>query len=436
MMEHLQLPNSVRSDHADLARALEESIQAFCSISDVPVAFFDQNGTAVWECQGHGKICSFFEFHKEPNSVCGRNLAASAKLASQLSEPYVFVCKAGLVKIAVSLIVDEKLVGCFMAGPVIMGGLKESVITNIFSLSSVPMEAYPKIILFLRSMKVFKAKEVSYLAALLYNSILAPITPNENYSKINSQYQEQRRIGESLQKHKKEQRKMPYPFALENQMIERIQEGDKEAGLDLLHRLLTELSVLEAGDLSAIKTKVLSICALLSRAVAERFHFSQEETEIHFNYMNDLNEAANLQELERLAVHLVDTIAESFSAGLYSGRSQIIIQAVRIVHDYYKDGISLAAAAEHLHTNPSYLSMLFRQETGVTFTDYLNQTRINRSCELLHTTGFSLAEIATLSGFEDQSYFSKVFKKLKGITPKDYRKQQTESQRRLESKRK
>jgi YesN/AraC family two-component response regulator len=65
--------------------------------------------------------------------------------------------------------------------------------------------------------------------------------------------------------------------------------------------------------------------------------------------------------------------------------------------------------------------MLFKQEMGVTFTDYLNQVRINRSCELLTNTSLSLIDVSLQAGFDDQSYFSKVFKKIKGVTPKSYR---------------
>jgi YesN/AraC family two-component response regulator len=65
--------------------------------------------------------------------------------------------------------------------------------------------------------------------------------------------------------------------------------------------------------------------------------------------------------------------------------------------------------------------MLFKQEMGVTFTDYLNQVRINKSCELLTNTSLNLIDVSLQAGFDDQSYFSKVFKKLKGITPKSYR---------------
>ena len=55
------------------------------------------------------------------------------------------------------------------------------------------------------------------------------------------------------------------------------------------------------------------------------------------------------------------------------------------------------------------------------FTDYLSRTRIERSIELLRDTDMSLLEIAGLVGFEDQSYFTKVFKKETGLSPKKYR---------------
>jgi YesN/AraC family two-component response regulator len=59
---------------------------------------------------------------------------------------------------------------------------------------------------------------------------------------------------------------------------------------------------------------------------------------------------------------------------------------------------------------------------GVTFTDYLNNVRIKVSKDLLISTNLSLLDISLYSGFEDQSYFTKVFKKIESCTPKEYRK--------------
>ncbi len=421
-MDHFTLPQSVKNGIPELAEKVEEAIEAFCGITEVPVTFFNSQGAIEWECHRQSKFCNFFDVYSGPNSVCMKNLISASKLAAQLGEPYVFVCKAGLVKIAVSLILNGQVAGSFMAGPIIMGGLKESVITNVFSLNNIHFDSYPKIILFLRGMKVFKPKEVSYLSSLFGNCILAAITPNADYSSINSQYKEQKRIGENLQKYKKENRTMPYPYELESMLIESVKDGDAKNSLETFKKFLGEISLIEVGDLSSIKTKVLGICTILSRIAAERTSLPQEQTESYFYDMNVLNQAVSFQELSILASNLIESIAKSISSSAYSGSSQIIKLAIRDISENYKHKISLKTIADHLHTNPSYLSTLFKQEMGTTFTGYLNQVRISRSCELLADSNLSLIDISMQCGFDGQSYFTKVFRKIKGLTPKDYRK--------------
>lgn len=421
-MDHFTLPPNVKNGIPELAEKVEEAIESFCGITDVPVTFFNNQGIIEWECHKQSKFCNFFDVYQDPSSVCMKNLISSSKLAAQLGEPYVFVCKAGLVKIAVSLIINGQVIGSFMAGPIIMGGLKESVITNVFSLNNIHFDSYPKIILFLRGMKVFKPKEVSYLSSMLGNCILAAITPNADYSSINSQYKEQKRIGENLQKYKKENKTMPYPYDLESKLIENVKDGDTTSSLETFKKFLGEISLIEVGDLSSIKTKVLGICTILSRVATERTNLPQELAESYFYDMNVLNQAVSFQELSILASNLIESITQSVASSTYGGNSQIIKLAIQNINENYKNRISLKTVAEHLHTNPSYLSTLFKQEMGTTFTDYLNQVRINRSCELLADTSLSLIDISIQCGFDGQSYFTKVFRKIKGSTPKDYRK--------------
>jgi len=64
---------------------------------------------------------------------------------------------------------------------------------------------------------------------------------------------------------------------------------------------------------------------------------------------------------------------------------------------------------------------LFKQVTGISFKEYLNKVRIEEAKSLLEHTDYSIMEIAVACGYSDQSYFTKVFKKATGITPKQYR---------------
>jgi len=82
---------------------------------------------------------------------------------------------------------------------------------------------------------------------------------------------------------------------------------------------------------------------------------------------------------------------------------------------------SLEQIAASVHLSPSHISGLFRKETGQTVSAYIGFVRIEKSKQLLKTTQLSIAEIASRCGFEEQSYFSRVFRKQTGLSPKAYR---------------
>lgn len=96
-------------------------------------------------------------------------------------------------------------------------------------------------------------------------------------------------------------------------------------------------------------------------------------------------------------------------------------KAVNFIGQHYSEPITLAYVADEVHLNPAYFSTLFKKEIGMSFKEYLNHVRIEESKRLLSNSNFSIIDIAIAVGFEDQSYFSKVFKKYTGMTPKQFR---------------
>ena len=83
--------------------------------------------------------------------------------------------------------------------------------------------------------------------------------------------------------------------------------------------------------------------------------------------------------------------------------------------------LGLKNLASQLNVNPSYLSTLFKKETGSTLTEYVNQKRIEHAVFLLNSSSLQIQMIAQYSGIPDVNYFTKTFKKIIGITPKEYR---------------
>ena len=112
-----------------------------------------------------------------------------------------------------------------------------------------------------------------------------------------------------------------------------------------------------------------------------------------------------------------------------SGYSQPIQKAIiRIDSDLTAD-LSLHALAEAQGINASYLSTLFRRETGETVTDHVNRKRVELAVHLLSTTNLQVQTVAQHCGFADVHYFTKVFKKLTGETPRQMRDRRREDTR-------
>lgn len=92
-----------------------------------------------------------------------------------------------------------------------------------------------------------------------------------------------------------------------------------------------------------------------------------------------------------------------------------------IKENYYKHDLSLKQVSAYIDLHFNYLSQIFKSVTGISFSRYINIYRIQKACELIEKGEHFVKNIAQKVGFEDPLHFSKVFKSIKGISPKDYR---------------
>ena len=107
------------------------------------------------------------------------------------------------------------------------------------------------------------------------------------------------------------------------------------------------------------------------------------------------------------------------SSQLLAGRAQSLIR------EYYNQGINLEAAARKLHVSEEYLSKQFKKETGITFSETMKQYRIEQVKRLLLESELKLNQIASITGYSDPKYMSKVFKAETGMLPNEYRRMNT-----------
>ena len=107
------------------------------------------------------------------------------------------------------------------------------------------------------------------------------------------------------------------------------------------------------------------------------------------------------------------------NSGIYSKQ---IVRALDYISEHLHTRIMINEAAKHLQISSAYLSRLFKSETGMAFSDYVNRKKIEEASSLLRFSEYTDLEISTLLCFSSQSYFIKIFKKYVGMTPREYKK--------------
>lgn len=101
--------------------------------------------------------------------------------------------------------------------------------------------------------------------------------------------------------------------------------------------------------------------------------------------------------------------------------SSMVRDCINFINFHYMEPLSLEVLAGRFAVNKNYLSSRFHQEVGMTVTAYINRTRIERSVSMLEKTSRTIQEIAESCGFSDGNYYTRIFRKLNGMTPNEYR---------------
>ncbi|WP_315795806.1 response regulator [Paenibacillus sp. BIC5C1] len=136
---------------------------------------------------------------------------------------------------------------------------------------------------------------------------------------------------------------------------------------------------------------------------------------------SELGRMKNIRELEQGL--------QSFFSGLFhllrqhrviGSYSRHVTQTIHFILERYSGYVTLELAASVIGLNASYLSRIFKEETQRTFSEYLNQVRIDAGCKLLDSGRYSIKEISMQVGFTTHNYFFKVFKEITGLTPQAY----------------
>lgn len=196
--------------------------------------------------------------------------------------------------------------------------------------------------------------------------------------------------------------------------------GDNEQAKKALHLFVHESKLATKRTMRNYKSLLTMLNHFCQMALLQTSVHPSHTLRLAASISVRIENTTSLSKLDQMAndiCHKYCLLVKNYANNIYSKLTKDIIAYVEMHLD---EDLSLAALASQFKKNASSLSAIFSRETGQTLTKYVQQARVQEAIRLMNSTKQSVSEIAVAVGYQDFSYFSKVFSRIIGMSPREY----------------
>ncbi len=351
---------------------------------------------------------------------CEKTHADSAYFAERWGGKYEYLCPLGLCFITCSIATYDEQPYAMITGPFLMVPLQEFVhedLQNVFQ-----GKHSQNLLASLKGIPFVTCNRVAYVADMI--KLVAKNTSSVLYKKNQIQHEVTdagKRMTELIYHHKGMEDALQLQLNLERQLINSIKLRDRENAQKLLNDILGSIYFNSYGDLKIIKARVTElVIGLLREAISAGVNIDHVFS-LSGDYIGEIQKLESMRELDLWLSKALNAIMYSVFPSNNLRHSAVIARVCQYIDENYMKKITLNELAQLAGFSVSYLSKMFKEETQKSISAYMNMIRIENAKKLLLSTDMSLVELAYVVGFEEQSYFTKVFKKIEGVSPGKFR---------------
>ena len=353
---------------------------------------------------------------------CNEERKRSLKVAIETGQSYISLCHAGIVLVCVPVMDKEKALGGMFFGKCLWEPVTAMIVRDIQKrLKGLKIDR-AKLARVIGKLAVVPGRKVNEAAEFLFDLLYEvggfdPLVLRWHRHRSEQQSQ----IGEFIQEQKKLGAEWQYPLKSERELIRKVKIGDRTGAKEILNSILGTILFHNPNELGALKARLLELLSILSRSAVEGGVDIDVMLEKNLGYVNKvmrINEQGDL-------CAWISTALNEFIELVYSSQdSKKLTQiqpAINYIEANYDKAMTLGEIARASYLSVSRLAHVFKEQMGMTMIDYLTSVRIEKAKHLLLATDLNCTEVCFKVGYNNQSYFTRTFKELVGMTPRRFR---------------
>jgi two-component system response regulator YesN len=367
------------------------------------------------DCQP--KFCRIIQNSTAGRSRCSKERRRSLKIAIETGQSYISLCHAGIVLVCVPIMDKDRALGGIFFGKCLWEPVTQILINDVEKRLNGIRVNRKKLTAALRELPFIQGRKINEAAQFLFDLLyeVAAFDPRViRWRRERSEQQSQ--IGEFIQERKKLGTEWHYPLESERELMGKVKIGDRTGAKEILNSILGTILFKTIGELGILKARLLELLSILSRSAVEGGVNIDVMLEKNLTYVNKVMQINNQEDL----CAWISAALNEFIELVYSSQDARKVSQIRPAINYidanYNKPITLADVAKASHLSISRLAHIFKEQMGITIIDYLTSVRIERAKQLLLATDQNCTEICFEVGYNNQSYFTRTFKGLVGMT--------------------
>ena len=209
----------------------------------------------------------------------------------------------------------------------------------------------------------------------------------------------------------------------EPELLTAIKEGDTGRGRAILNRILTAIYASAEDNLDLLKSCLLELVVMMGRAAVEAGAYPSLLLGNNYRFLSDLSAIDDQEDLAIWIREMLESLINSIHKSQAFPHFMVLNKALAYMQEHLHEPIKRDDVAKHAGMSPSHFSKIMTERLGRSFSELLNQYRVEKARQLIAATDSNLTTIALECGFFDQSHLNRVFRKSTGMSPGAYRKQ-------------